>query len=142
MRVHSPPRVFPQVNLSLAGKTYPPVVFPVDAERVDAFAAAVGHPGEGVPPTFVTAPELASGLTYALEDPELGLELARVLHGEQEYEWRREIFVGETLTAETSIEDIRSKRGLGFITLRTDLRDETGEIVVVGRSTLILRGTG
>jgi acyl dehydratase len=127
------------VNPALVGRTYPPVVFPVDAMRVRAFAEAVGHPGEGVPPTFVTAPELASGLTHALEDAELGLDLARILHGEQEYEWRRTIRVGDTVTAETTIEEIRSKRGLGFVTLRTDLRDESGEVVVVGRSMLIVR---
>jgi acyl dehydratase len=127
------------VNAALVGKTYPRVAFHVDGPRVRAFAAAVGHPGGSVPPTFVTAPELASGLAHALADDELGLELSRVLHGEQEYEWLREIVVGDTVTAETTIEEIRSKRGLGFVTLRTDLRDEAGEIVVVGRSTLILR---
>jgi acyl dehydratase len=115
------------------------VVFPVDATRVRAFAEAVGHPGDGVPPTFVTAPELASGLTHALEDAELGLELSRILHGEQEYEWRRAIVVGETVTAETTIEGIRSKRGIGFVTLRTDVRDAAGEVVVVARSTLLVR---
>jgi acyl dehydratase len=127
------------VNLALVGRAYPPVVFPVDAMRVRAFAEAVGHPGEGVPPTFVTAPELASGLTYALEDAELGLDLSRILHGEQEYEWRRAIAVGETVTAVTTIEEIRAKRGIGFVTLRTDLRDEGGEVVVVARSRLIVR---
>lgn len=127
------------MNPALVGRTYPPAVFPVDATRVRAFAEAVGHPGEGVPPTFVTAPELASGLTHALEDAELGLDLPRILHAEQEYEWRRTILVGETVTAETTIEEIRSKRGLGFLTLRTDLRDEADEVVVVGRSTLIVR---
>jgi acyl dehydratase len=128
------------VNPAVIGKTYPPVVFPVLAERVDAFAAAVGHPGGGVPPTFVTAPELAAGLDNALTDPELGLDLSAVLHGEQSYEWGRPLVVGETLTAATAIEDVRSKSGIEFVTLRTDLRDEDGLIVVVGRSTLIVRG--
>jgi acyl dehydratase len=130
------------VNAALVGRTYPPVVFHVEAARVRAFAAAVGHPHDTVPPTFVTAPELASGLSHALDDPELGLDLSRILHGEQEYEWHRPMGVGETVTAETTIEEIRSKRGIGFLTLRTDLRDEGGSIVVVGRSTLILRDDG
>lgn len=135
----SPPWVSTQVNASSVGTTYPPVTFTVVAERVAAFAVAVGHPGEGVPPTFVTAPELAAGLAHVVTDPELGLDLSRVLHGEQEYEWKRSISVGETLTAQTRIEKIRSKQGLGFVTLRTDLRDGSGAVVVVGRSTLIVR---
>ncbi len=130
------------MNGGSVGTTYPPVTFPVLAERVAAFAAAVGHPGKGVPPTFVTAPELAAGLAEAIGDPELGLDLSRVLHGEQAYEWLRPLVVGETLTAQATIEGIRSKGGLGFVTLRTDLRGEDGAVAVIGRSTLIVRNPG
>jgi hypothetical protein len=129
------------LNPALAGKTYPPVEVPLDADRVAAFADAIGHPGDDVPPTVVTAPELAAGLANVLADPELGLELSRVLHGEQEYEWGRPLVVGETIVAETTIEEIRSRAGLEFLRLRTDLRDEGGRTVVVGRSMLIVRGS-
>ena len=74
------------LNASLVGKTYPPLAFALVADRVARFAEAVGHPGAGVPPTFATVPELAAGLQNVLADPELGLDLSRVLHGEQEYE--------------------------------------------------------
>lgn len=124
---------------ALAGKTYPPVDVSLDAERVAAFAKAIGHPGDDVPPTFVTAPELAAGLANVLSDRELGLDLSRVLHGEQEYEWGRPLVVGETITAEATIEDVRSKGGLRFLRLRTDVRDESGRTVAVGRSTLVVR---
>lgn len=130
------------LNASLVGKTYPAVPFPVVAEHVGAFSAAVAHPGDGVPPTFATAPELLAGLRNVLADPELGLDLARVLHGEQAYEWARPIETGEVLTAEASIEQIRAKGGVELLTLRTDLRDETDRIVVVARSTLIVRSSG
>jgi acyl dehydratase len=127
------------LNASLAGKAYPPVAFVLDAGRVAAFASAVGHPGGGVPPTFVTAPELAAGLANVLGDPGLGLDFSRVLHGEQEYDWARPLEIGEALTAEATIQEIRSRGGLEFLTLRTELRDDTGRVVVVGRSRLIVR---
>ena len=127
------------LNASLVGKTYPPLAFALVAERVAAFAAAVGHPGAGVPPTFATVPELAAGLANVLADPDLGLYLSRVLHGEQEYEWERPLVLGETGTAEATIEEIRSRGGLQFLTLRTELRDEAGQVVVVARSRLIVR---
>ena len=127
------------LNPAIAGKRYPPAEFLLDAERVGAFARAIGHPTDDVPPTIVTIPEIAAGLANVLADPELGLDLARVLHGEQEYEWGHPFTVGERVVAEATIEDIRSKGGLEILRLRTDLRDESGRTVVVGRSTLIAR---
>jgi acyl dehydratase len=126
------------LNPDLVGKTYPSVEFVLDADRVSAFASAVGHPGGGVPPTFVTAVEFEV-LAGVVGDPELGLDYPRVVHGQQEYEWGRPLLVGEVLSAETSIEAIRSKGGLEFLTLRTDLRDEAGRVVVIARSTMIVR---
>jgi N-terminal half of MaoC dehydratase len=128
------------LNDTLAGKTYPPVVFVVEEQRVRAFAAAVGHPGGGMPPTFVTAPEVAAGLANVIADPELGLDLSSVLHAEQEYEWTRPLRVGEIVTAEATIESIRGRGSMRFLTLRTLLRDETGGTVLAARNTLIVRG--
>lgn len=128
------------LNRALVGKAYPPVELVADAERVLAFARAVGHPGGDVPPTFVTVPEIAAGLANAVADPDLGLELSRVLHGEQQYEWYRPLTVGETVTVEATIADIRGRAALEFLTLRTEMRDEAAELVCVGRSTVIVRG--
>lgn len=134
------PRV--ALNEALQGKAYAPVTFEVREERVRAFAAAVVHPGEGVPPTFATAPEIAAGMANALADRELGLDLSRVLHGEQEYEWARPLRLGETITAEATLESIRGRGSMRFLTLRTLLRDEGGRVVVTARSTLIVREDG
>jgi hypothetical protein len=127
------------LNHDLEGKTYPPVRFRLEEARVRAFADAVGHRGPGVPPTIVTVPEIEAGLSNVVSDPDLGVDLARVLHGEQEYVWARPTALDEVLTAESTIESIRGKGGMQFLTLRTELRDETGRLVVSGRSTLIVR---
>ncbi len=128
------------LNAALEGKAYPAVAFTVEEEHVKRFAAAVGDDGSFVPPTFVTAPEIAAGLAKVIADAELGLDFARVVHGEQEYEWFRPVRVGETLTVQGTIEGIRGKGGHEFLTLRTEFGDAGGEPVVVARSTLIVRG--
>lgn len=130
------------LNPALQGKTYPEVPFRLEPERVRAFAAAVDHRFDGVPPTFATAVEHVAGMVNVVADDELGLDFSRVVHGDQGYEWRRPMRVGELLRAATTIESIRSKGGMGFLSLRTDLRDDDGELVVVARSTLIVRGDG
>ena len=128
------------MNHELEGKTYPPVRFRLEETRVRAFAYAVGHRGPGVPPTIVTVPEIEAGLSNVVSDPELGVDLARVLHGEQEYVWARPAALEEVLRAESAMGCSRGEGGRRFLSLRTELRDETGRVVVSGRSTLIVRG--
>ena len=128
------------LNRALVGKTYPGVEMRLDAERVVAFAGAVGHPSSGVPPTIATAPELRAGLESVLADPELGVELPRVLHGEQRYRWHRPFVAGETLVAVATIEDIRGRPSLEFLTLRTEIRDASSALVCEARSTMLHRG--
>lgn len=127
------------LNAALQGKTYDEKPFRVEGARVRGFANAVGHPADDVPPTFVTVAEHLAGVAAIVTDADLGLDFTRVVHGEQEYEWHRPMRVDETLRASTTIESIRSKGGLEFLVLRTDLRDEAGEPVVIARSTLIVR---
>lgn len=126
----------------LDGRRYPPVPFVLDEGRVRAFARAIGHSSDGVPPTIVTVPEIEAGLANVVADPELGIDLSGVLHSEQEYEWHRALSAGETLTAEARIEGIRARGGMRFVTLRTELRDEAGGLVAEGRTTLIVREAG
>jgi hypothetical protein len=129
------------LNADLVGKAYPPVRIEVDPERVRAFAGAVSHPGEGVPPTFATVPEIVAGLGNVVRDPDLGVDLARVLHGDQEYRWVRPIRVGETLVAHATIDSIRGKGETEFLGIRTEILDGAGEVVVRARTTLIVRGS-
>ena len=119
---------------------YPPVTVVVDESSVRRFASAVGDDATFVPPTWVTVPEIAAGLGAALADEALGVELSRVLHGEEEYEWRRGFRVGETVTARTRIESIRGRGDLEFLTLATTMTDEGGDDVALARSVLIVRG--
>jgi hypothetical protein len=128
------------LNGSLQGKRYPPVRVTIDEDRVRSFAQAVDHRGPGIPPTILTVPEIEAGLRNVVADPELSVDLARVLHGEQSYEWSRPLALGETLVAEATIESIRGRGALQFLSLRTDVRDERGDPVAVARSTLLIRG--
>ena len=95
-----------------------------------------------MPPTILTVPEIEAGLDHVVSDPRLGIDLSRVLHGEQEYRWSRPILLGETLTASATIESVRDKGGMRFLILRTEVVDEAGEPVAAGRSTLIVRDEG
>jgi hypothetical protein len=128
------------MNTALEGKTYEAVTLNVDAGFVARFAQAVGDDGSFVPPTIVTAPEIVAGLDHLVADEDLGLDFSRLVHGDQEYEWLRPIQVGDVLVVESTIESIRFKGGHEFLTLRTEMRDAAGGMVVVARTGLIVRG--
>jgi hypothetical protein len=130
------------MNTALEGKIYEPVTLEIDAGFVARFASAVGDDGSFVPPTIVTAPEIVAGLDHLVADEDLGLDFSRVVHGDQEYEWLRPLRVGDVLVVESTIESIRFKGGHEFLTLRTEMRDAAGEMVVVARTGLIVRGEG
>jgi N-terminal half of MaoC dehydratase len=125
------------MNAAVAGKVYPDVPFVVDPERVAAFRAVFDEPS-GVPVTFVTATEFTV-IPDVVADPELGLDFARVLHGNQEYEFRRPLEEGESLVIRCRIGSIRELGGNGFLVLVTELVDTGGDVVCTARCTLIER---
>jgi acyl dehydratase len=145
------------LNQSLKGKEYEKVSFTVERDRVTQFADAIGEddpiygdapaargagfPEQVAPPTFATVLQIMTS-GQAVVDPELGLDYSRVVHGEQEYEWRRPIVVGDVLEATPRITDIYAKKSNEFLVTEADVRDAAGETVVISRSTLISRGTG
>jgi hydroxyacyl-ACP dehydratase HTD2-like protein with hotdog domain len=74
---------------------------------------------------------------------ELGLNFMTLVHGEQEFEYRRPIRAGETLTLTGRIADVYEKTGgsgtLDFVVLETEATDADGRQVFFSRNTLISR---
>jgi acyl dehydratase len=144
------------LNHALKGKEYQEVEFTVERDRVVQFAEAIGDhdprsldpeaakgagfPDQLAPPTFPTVLQIMTS-GQAVLDPELGLDYARVVHGEQEYEWHRPIAVGDVLKATPRIADIYARGPNEFLITEAAITDQKGEVVVVARSTLLSRGT-
>lgn len=145
------------LNQSMKGKEYEAVTVPVERDHALLFADAIGednplfrdpeaaraagYPEQLVPPTFVTRLQIMTSARVVL-DQELGLDYAMVVHGEQEYEWRRPVVVGDVLSTVPRIADIYSKKSNEYLVIEAEVKDARGETVVVGRTTLISRGTG
>jgi acyl dehydratase len=64
-----------------------------------------------------------------------------VVHGEQEFEWSRPVVVGDVLTAVPRIADIYAKGPNEFLVIEAEVKDGSGEVVAVSRTTLLSRGT-
>jgi acyl dehydratase len=144
------------MNQSLKGRQYEPLALEVTRDHVLRFADAIGEDrpifrdadaarAEGfaeqvAPPTFVTTMQILAS-AQVVADQELGLDYSRVVHGEQSYDWRRPVVVGDALSAVPRIADIFAKGPNEFLVVEAQISDANGETVVVARSTLLSRGT-
>ena len=73
---------------------------------------------------------------------DLGLDMRRVLHGSQEFEFVRPIRVGDQLTAQGKIADVYKKPGkrggeMTFVVMETEYKNQHGEVALYSRSTII-----
>lgn len=124
----------------VAGKVYPAVEFEIEAERVAEFARAIGaDPRDGVPPTFAAVYALGVTAPQLFGDEDAGVDFAKLLHAEQEFEWRRHPKVGETVSSRGRIASDVSRRGMRFLNFESDTSDSGGAPVCRSKALFIIR---
>ena len=94
-----------------------------------AAAEAANHPALPVPPAFLFSMELSRPASNWRED--MGIELARVLHGEQSFTYHRMAYAGDVLSFDCHVADIYQKKGgaLDFMVRETRVTNQRGEHV-------------
>lgn len=138
------------------GKTFPAHSVAVEAGRLRFFATAIGETGAlyrdeaaaqaagyrslPVPPTFLF------GLEMERPDPlgwlnEVGMNLARILHGEQGFVYHHPACAGDVLTFETHISDIYDKKNgaLEFVVKNSRVSNQDGVHVADLKTVLVQR---
>ena len=131
---------------SHVGKRYAAPGQVVDGERARQMAAAIGGPdgafeGDAVPPTFAAVYCLAPTLAQLFTDPEMGVNLAGLIHGEQSFEFPEPVHAGDVIDASAEVVGVEDKRGMTFVTLAVEAkRSGDDRVVCRGRSLMIIRG--
>ena len=126
--------------MSIEGRDYPPVTVDIDAEHVNAFAWSIGaDPDDGVPPTYASVYSLGATAPQLFGDEEAAIDFGKLLHAEQEFEWKRHPNVGETVTSRARVASDVSRRGLRFVTLETDTTSSDGSPVCTSRALFVIR---
>jgi acyl dehydratase len=144
------------INRDYLGRTFP-VAAPYEVSRVKIaeFADAIGDPNPLyrdraaaqaagyadviAPPTLAVVISTA-GSAQAVADPGLGLNYAMVVHGEQRFEFSRQLMAGDVVTAQATISDIKEAGRNVLMTTETQIRTVAGEHVCTAHSTLVERG--
>jgi hypothetical protein len=137
------------------GTRYGPFSYVIGLEKMREYDCAIrgGVPSFGLSPvpaipgpareevafptfcvTFAIAPFRA-----AVTDPALGIDLLRVVHGEQELELFEAMRAGDAIATTGEIARISSKGGKDFLTLVTESVNQRGKLVVRGTWTAVIR---
>jgi acyl dehydratase len=150
------------------GKEFPTYTFEVEKGKIAEFAMAIsqkedkkqvnpvyvdreaakksGYHDIIAPPTFHACFPLwaAGGLLPLIQ--ELGIDLIRLLHGEEEYHYFGSIYPGDIMTGKSKVVEMYQKekkdkpgKFMDFTVVETEIRNQRGELIIQARSTLVER---
>ena len=137
------------------GRSWDPVSFDVEAARIVQYADAIGaesplhHDADAArdagfrdvvaPPMFcVVYSSVAMG--PAILDPELGINIASMVHGGQEFEWGEPVCAGDSISTAVTCKSIDERLGNGFYVFESISTNQDGARTVKGTWTNIVRG--
>lgn len=109
--------------------------FTVDEEA----ARASRHGGLVAPPGFA-ATFAIQPFAAACSDPALGIDLLRLVHGEQAFELLEPIRPGDTFETTGEITRLQERGPLEFLEVTTESRNQHGRVAVRGVWTAVIRG--
>jgi acyl dehydratase len=143
------------VDTKAAGKTYEPKIYAVGREKVREYAHAVGETNpvhldvaaaraagyaDVVAPPMFAVVYSAPAMAPAVLDPDVGINLAMMVHGGQEFVWGQPVVAGDEITTTASVKDISERDGKGFYVFETVSTNQDGDTVATGTWTNIVRG--
>jgi len=105
----------------------------------EARAARSPHGSVIAPPTYA-ATFAMQAFAAALADPAVGVDVSRVVHGEQELELLVPVRPGDVMETTGEITSIAQKGSLDLLTVTTASRNQRGEVAVRGIWTAAVRG--
>ncbi len=144
---------------SKIGQSFPPFTFEIERGKIRELALAIGDDNPiyqskeaaqaaGYPdvPLYPTSPTIFAfwgNKKMVGQLSSLGINLMRVLHGEEEYEYLALIYPGDTLTGVMRLVDAKSRQtqggSLDLLTIEIDYTNQHGTPVLKARQVAIVR---
>ena len=153
---------------SKLGMEFEPYTFEVEKGKIAEFAMAIyqkedknqvhpiyvnleaaqkaGYKDIIAPPTFQTCFPLWAGGGLMPVIQSLGINIFKLLHGEEEYNYLGAIHPGDIMTGRAKVVDMYDKekkdkpgKFMEFTVIETEIRNQRGELVIKSRSTLVER---
>lgn len=145
------------VDQSAVGRTFAPVTARVEPGRLrffldtlgdtnpvyrdEAAARAAGFTAAPVPPTYLFCLEMMDAPDPFEFLTALDIDLARVLHGEQRFDYHAPVVVGDTLTLTSRVTEVTDKKGgaMTLVVIVTAVTNQNGIHVADTSRTVVVR---
>src|SRR3954447_13643702 len=135
------------VKTEAVGKQWPAATYEVGAEKIREFADAIGAGNEVhrehdaaksagfrdpvAPPMFCVVYS-ARAMGPAILDADVGINLATMLHGSQEFECDEPVCNGDVINTTATCKEIYEKDGKGFYVFESNSENQDGQRTVKG----------
>lgn len=133
------------IDRKYLGYALPPFMVTVNPERLARFADAIGEQDPLyrdciAPPTFLKVLEGEDNSSRRILDA-LDVELPRVLHAEQQFDYLVPIRAGDELKVERRVADLYDKKGgeMEFIVIETTFTAASGMLAARSRQIVLVR---
>ena len=130
--------------MAVAQKDTPEKINPIYTD--EEAAQKVGYPGIIIPPTFPTTFMFRTGGGLMGVVSALGINLRRLLHTEEEYEYFGNVCAGDVITGRMKAVDMydeekkgRAGKFVKYTVLETEMTNQRGELVIKARSIIMER---
>ena len=143
------------VDKKFIGREYRPITYIVGEEKTKEYALAIGDLNPlYIDPVFaknsrfecIVAPPMfvvvfaKDAMEVLFADNEIKLNMSRLVHGEQEFNFHQVVKANDTITTKGRIKNIHQKNNNDFVELETKSYNQNNELVVDGLWTFIVRG--
>jgi acyl dehydratase len=136
------------LNAALAGKQYPTAIYRVTTGAIHRYAQATNDSNPAVnsespvaPPAFPCVVGIDQ-LNQVMYDPELGVDMAMLVHARQEHRLLAPIKAGDELRVSTVLEEVDLADTGHTFTVATTLANQDDQVAAEARSVMFIRRTG
>lgn len=109
--------------------------------RDEAAARAAGYKTTPVPPTYLFCLEMMDAAEPFEYLTALGIDLNRVLHGEQRFDYHAPVVLGDTLTFNPRVTGVAEKKGgaMTLLVVEAEVTNQEGVRVANAVRTIVVR---
>ena len=146
-------------DTSKIGTSFPPFTIEVERGKIRELALAIGddnpiyqdraaaqtagYPDVPIYPTTPTTFTFWGNSKMVGQLVSVGINVMRILHGEEEYEYLAPVYPGDVLTGVVTIADGKTRKGqsgsMDIITTETSYTNQHGTTVLKARTVMIVR---
>ena len=145
------------VDQSAVGRAFTPVTARVEPGRLRFFLDTIGETNplyrdekaaqapdmrrRAVPPTYLFCLEMMDATEPFEFLTALDIDLARVLHGEQRFDYHAPVAVGDTVTFKPNVTSVTEKKGgaMTLVVVETEVTNQNGVHVADVSRTVVVR---